>query len=183
MAILVDSKLKLTYEDYEKIPSDDGKRHEIIDGEHIVSPAPETYHQTLSRRIQFQLYRQIEETGLGVVFNAPTDLQLSQVDIVQPDLLVVLTAREEIVGPKKIDGPPDLVVEILSPSSGKNDQVLKKDLYAKRGVPEYWIVDPAAKAVERHLLQAGRYRLEGKHAGEVSFGGLPGVTVDLTKVW
>ena len=80
---------KLGYQEYACFPAD-GQRHEVVDGEHIVNPAPDTYHQTLSRRIQFQLYTQIELPGRGVVFDATTDLQLSHFDIVQPDLIVVL---------------------------------------------------------------------------------------------
>ena len=96
MAIVIDSKTKLTYEDYALLP-DDGKIHEIIDGDHYMTPAPATYHQTLSRRIQFQLYRQIEEKDLGFVFDAPTDVQLSDIDIVQPDLLVIHASRKSII--------------------------------------------------------------------------------------
>jgi hypothetical protein len=94
--------VKLTYREYRCFPQD-GRRHEIIDGEHKVNPASETYHQkTLSRRIQFQLYVQIEQAGLGVVFNAPTDLELSETDIVQPDLIVVSEARKTIITPTEV---------------------------------------------------------------------------------
>ena len=89
MAIVIDSVTKLTYDDDVLLP-DDGRIHEIIDGEHYRTPCPETCHQTLSRRIKFQLYEQIELTHRGLVFNAPTDVQLSEIDIVQPDLLVIL---------------------------------------------------------------------------------------------
>ncbi len=94
---------KLGYREYVCFP-EDGRRHEIIDGEHVVNPAPDIYHQTLSRRIQFQLYTQIELRGLGQVFNAPTDLQLSDSDIVQPDLIIVLSRVRNIITPKKIKG-------------------------------------------------------------------------------
>ncbi len=98
MAIVINSQTKLTYEDYVHFP-EDGKTHEIIDGEHVMTPAPNTCHQTISRRIQFQLYEQIEKKGLGQVFDAPTDLELSRTDIVQPDLLVVLSEHKRKVSP------------------------------------------------------------------------------------
>jgi Uma2 family endonuclease len=88
-------------------------------------PAPSTYHQTVSGRLQYQLYTQIELKKLGVVFYAPVDVQLSEFDIVQPDLVVVLEANR-IITPSKIKGTPDLLIEILSPSSIENDQVTTK---------------------------------------------------------
>ncbi|MFW5745047.1 MAG: Uma2 family endonuclease, partial [Spirochaetota bacterium] len=114
MSMNVDGKLKLTYEEYRHFP-DDGKRHELIDGEHYVAPAPGTNHQSLSRHIQFQLYEQLELAGRAEVYDAPTDVELSEVDIVQPDLAVVARERERIISPSRIIGPPDLVVEIISP--------------------------------------------------------------------
>lgn len=182
MAIIINSQTKLTYDDYAQFP-EDGKRHEIIDGEHFATPAPGTYHQTLSRRIMFQLYPQIEERSLGEVYNAPTDLQFSEIDVVQPELIVVLAAKKQIITPKKIKGTPDLVVEIVSESTGSRDRGLKRELYQKAGVPEYWVVDPGEQVVEQHLLEKGSYTLAGKHHREVTFRQLPGVVVDLTKVW
>ena len=176
----VDANVKLTYREYKSFPQD-GKRHEIIDGEHKVNPAPETYHQTLSRRIQFQLYTQIEQQGLGVVFNAPTDLQLSETDIVQPDLIIVLSQKKRIITPTKIKGTPHLVVEILSPSTEETDRGLKKELYRRSRVPEYWVVDPTEQAVEQYTLSG--YTLIGRHSERLVFQGLPNVTVDLTEVW
>ena len=130
---------KLTYKDYVGYP-DDGRRHEIIDGEHYVNSTPSTYHQTVSRHVKFQLYSKIELTGRGYIFNSPIDLELSPNNIIQPDLVTVLDRL--IITPTKIKGVPDLVVEILSPSSERNDRVLKFELYEKSGVAEYWIVDP-----------------------------------------
>jgi len=182
MAIVINSVTKLTYDDYVLLP-DDGRIHEIIDGEHYMTPSPETYHQTLSRRIQFQLYEQIELTHKGLVFNAPTDVQLSEIDIVQPDLLVILAARASIVSPKKVIGPPDMVVEILSESTARKDQDLKRDLYQKSGVPEYWLVDPEGQTVTVHRLVSGRYETAGSFHEAVEYAAVEGVSVDLSKVW
>lgn len=101
---------KLDYSHYVCFPHD-GKRHEIIDGEHYVNPAPSTYHQTVSRRIQFELYSKTELQQLGQVFNAPVDLQLGDHNIVQPDIVVVLAVHEQIITPTKIKGIPDLIIE------------------------------------------------------------------------
>jgi len=177
-----DSRTKLTYEDYCALP-DDGQRHEIIDGEHVVNPAPGTYHQTVSRRLQFELYEQIEKTGRGQVFNAPTDLQLSDLDIVQPDLIVIAAGNEDIITPTRILGVPDLVVEILSPATAPLDRSRKKNLYERAGIPEYWLVDPDARRLEQLRLESGRYRLTGTHTEQVAPAILDGITVDLTRVW
>jgi Uma2 family endonuclease len=173
--------VKLTYREYRCFPQD-GRRHELIDGEHKVNPAPETYHQTLSRRIQFQLYVQIEQTGLGVVFDAPTDLQLSETDVVQPDLIVVSEACKTIITPTKIKGVPDLVVEILSPSSERLDRDLKRELYRRSGIREYWIVDPAEHTVEQCLLSGDRYQVT-VHSEAVALSVFPGIAVNLVEVW
>ena len=173
---------RLGYREYLCFPQD-GQTHEIIRGEHIVNPAPGTYHQTLSRRIQFQLYQQIELSGLGVVYDAPTDLQLSEMNIVQPDLIVVLQRNQTIITPTKIKGIPDLIVEILSTTSEGNDRVLKKGLYRDSGVPEYWVVDPDEHVVEQYVLRAGEYELVGRHGDAVAPQAIAGVRVNLTDVW
>jgi Uma2 family endonuclease len=182
MALIINSKTKLTYKEYVQFP-DDGKRHEIIDGDHYVTPVPETNHQRVSRLIQFQLMQQIEMRGLGEIYNAPTDLQFSDVDIVQPDLIVVLKRHRQIITPKKIKGVPDLVVEIVSPFSEDRDRGLKRELYQRSGVPEYWLVDAGEHAVEQYVLEGGAYILAAKESKEISFRQVPGVVVDLTAVW
>ena len=182
MSIVVDGKVKLTYEDYLRLP-DDGMRHEIIDGEHFVSPSDVPYHQQVSRRIQFQLYRQIEETGRGEVFDAPTDLHLSEVDVLVPDILVLLSPKLGLIGPKKIEGAPDVVIEITSPGTAGRDRGIKRAVYERAGVPEYWVVDTRKRVVEQHMLREGKYALAGTEADAIGFGGLPGVTVDLRGVW
>jgi Uma2 family endonuclease len=175
-------KGKLGYREYVCFPAD-GRRHEVIDGEHIVNPAPDTYHQTLSRKIQFQLYTQIELRGLGMVFDAPTDLQLSDLDIVQPDLIVVLQHKRTIVTPAKIKGVPDLIVEILSASSLHTDRVLKKELYRKSAVPEYWIVDPDDHVVEQYVLRGEAYLLLDRATERITAQSAENVSVNLSEVW
>jgi Uma2 family endonuclease len=182
MAIRTESGLKLTYDDYLLIP-DDGLRHEILDGVHYVSAAPVPYHQYVSGRLFFHLYRRITEPGLGKIYPAPVEVHFAMFDVTQPDIVVVLEPNEGIIGPKKIEGPPDLVIEILSESTAKRDRTLKKERYRLGGIPEYWIVDPERRVVQQFVLEGEDYRLVSESADEVTFRGLPGVRIDLREVW
>lgn len=146
MAVRDTSPRKLTYEDYAQIP-DDGKRHEILDGEHYVSPAPTVDHQRLGGRLYLKLGTFVNAYHLGEVFYAPTDVVLSPHDIVQPDLLFISTARRGIMTEPNVQGAPDLAVEILSDSTRRRDETLKLQRYEQLGVLEYWIVDGRHKAV------------------------------------
>ena len=137
---------KLTYEDYLLLPND-GRRHEIIDGEHFVSPSPNTEHQRISKRLTGALLR-CEEAGLGEVFYAPYDVVLSIFDVVQPDVLFITPARAHILNDKHAEGAPDLVIEILSESNRQYDEQVKYKTYERLGVLEYWIVDPDARSVK-----------------------------------
>jgi Uma2 family endonuclease len=171
---------KLNYEDYVGFPND-GKRHEIIGGDHYVNPAPSTYHQYVSRRLQFQLYSAIERADLGSVIYAPVDVQLTEHDIVQPDLVVVLKDNR-IITPTKVKGTPDHLIEIVSPSTETNDRGLKRSLYERSGVPEYWIVDPLEHTVSRLVLTDGKYA-EQTVGDRLAVSYLPNVAVDLREVW
>lgn len=177
------SPTKLTYNEYVLFP-DDGKRHEIIDGRHFMNASPAPRHQAISRHIQFQLYQQIELTKLGQVIDAPIDVQLSDYDVVQPDLVVVL-AGNRIITQTRLRGVPDLVIEILSPSNRRHDTELKKQLYEQFGLPEYWIVDPDECLVSRYLLDAsGRFSNAVNFKEAITFDRIPGgAIVDLTRVW
>ena len=169
------------YVAYAAIPYD-GKRHEILEGEHEVNPAPNLYHQEISRRIQFQLYTQIELKELGVVINAPVDVQLTDRDIVQPDLVIVTRLRRHIMTPIKIKGVPDLLVEILSPSNPYHDLKTKRRVYERCGVPEYWIVSPDEHRLLQLILSDGKYS-EHEATDSITMAVAPYATVDLTRVW
>lgn len=169
------------YAAYAAIPAD-GKRHEIIHGEHFVNPTPDLYHQEVSRHIKFQLYTQIELTGLGKVIDAPVDLQLSNHDIVQPDLVIVTKERKHILTPTKIKGVPDLVIEVLSPSNPDHDLKTKRQLYESVCIPEYWIVLPDEHQILQLLLVEGRYA-DSIERQSITMKVAPHATVDLTRVW
>ena len=147
-----------TYEDLQQLP-DDGNRYEIIDGELVVSPSPSMAHQGAVAELFVLLYRALRETGLARVFTAPLDVILSPTRVVEPDILVVRTERASIMKERGIEGPVDLAVEVLSPSSVRTDRERKRTLYAAVGVPEYWIVDPIMKTIDVHALVDGELRL------------------------
>lgn len=145
-----------TYEDFCQLPAD-GRRYEILEGDLYVNPAPTTTHQTISKRLQFELMVQLERTGKGIVFDAPVDVIFSDKTVAEPDLLVVRPARRNIISERGIEGAPDLIVEILSPSTARNDRGVKSKVYAANGVAEYWIVDGSARRVELYSLGATGY--------------------------
>ena len=148
MSQFVDHKLKLTYEDLRQIPEGDPYLHEIIDGVHIAAPSPTYGHQRISKAIFLQLHREIEVAGHGEVLYAPMDTEIGPHDILEPDILVILNHNREIIKPSHIVGAPDLVVEILSPSTEWRDRGVKLERYGLHGVPEYWVVDGEGEVVE-----------------------------------
>ena len=135
------SSHKLTYADYVRIP-DDGKRHEIIDGVHYVSPSPVTRHQRVVLRLAHLIAGYLESHPVGEAFVAPFDILLSKFDIVVPDLIYLANEHAHFLTDKNLQGPPDLVIEIVSPGTKRRDEHLKRDLYERVGVGEYWLVDP-----------------------------------------
>ena len=142
--------IKFTYEDYLHTPDD--KRYELIDGELILAPAPRRDHQTVEVRLGSRLHLFVDENELGVVYFAPRDVVFSDTNIVQPDLLFISNERMHIDTEAEVWGGPDLVVEILSPSTEARDRTVKRALYARHGVNEYWIVDPDARTIAVQFL-------------------------------
>jgi Uma2 family endonuclease len=135
------ASVKFTYEDFLNFPAD-GKRHEIIDGEHYVTPSPNTKHQLVSGNLFALLWTYLKHHPRGQLFSAPFDVILSDTDIVDPDLVYVSRERRNLLTVQHVRGAPDLIVEILSPSTRKTDEATKRKLYDRAGVREYWIVDP-----------------------------------------
>lgn len=150
----------VTYDDYRHLP-DDGYRYEIIGGELIMTPAPITIHQRISRILSNQLTNFVEKNNLGEIFYAPTDVVFSMTEVVQPDILFISKERSQIITKKNIIAAPDLVIEILSDSTEVLDRKQKKELYEKYGVKEYWIVDIEKAMVEQYILQDGFFELNG----------------------
>lgn len=140
---------KLTYDDFLLFP-DDGQRHELIDGEHVVTPSPNRQHQRLSVRLTTSLANYFTAHPIGEVFHAPFDCVMSDHDVVEPDLLVVMVDQNDIVTPQHVRGAPAIVVEILSPGTRRVDEQNKRELYDRAGVREYWVVDPQNRTVAVH---------------------------------
>lgn len=139
--------IKFTYEDYLVFP-DDRRRHELIDGEHYMTPSPSIKHQQISVNLSTALKVFLKEKKVGMVYTAPSDVVLSDLDVVQPDLLFISSHRSSIITEKCIQGAPDLIVEIISENTRKTDEVIKRKLYERYGVQEYWIVDPELETVK-----------------------------------
>jgi len=154
-----------TYADYAAIP-DDGKRYEVLKGVLYMSPAPTPDHQSISVRLVAFLFQFVEAMGLGRIFHAPTDVELAPGDIVQPDVFVLLNANLGQIGEKRVFGGPDLVAEILSPSTMSNDLHGKRDAYERAQVPEYWAVNPGERVIELFVLTDGSYRSLGAFQGD-----------------
>ena len=138
---------RLTYEDFVRFP-DDGLRHEIIDGAHYVTPSPNQRHQELVLRLCLALGNHLEDRPeRGRVFVSPFDVVFSFHDVVEPDLVLVAPDQLDILTTQNIQGTPALVIEVLSPSTRKRDREVKRRLYERTGVREYWLVDPDLNAV------------------------------------
>ena len=137
---------RLTYEDYLLLP-DDGKRHEIIDGEHYVTPSPAKKHQIVAGNLHALIWDYTRRVRTGTVFVAPYDVILSDEDILQPDILFITAERSAIATERGVRGAPDLVIEVLSDGTRKVDQTLKLERYDHFGVQEYWMVDPKGETV------------------------------------
>lgn len=145
----------LTYEDLQGFP-EDNLRRELIDGDLIVTAAPGTRHQRVVATLVALLIAYRRDFG-GEVFPAPTDVYLSDVDVVEPDVVFVRAAHVARVEERFVRGAPDIVVEVSSPSTRRLELVRKRELYERYGVPEYWYVDLDADRLEIHRLQGSRY--------------------------
>ena len=150
---LAKTHIMFTYEDL-KSWEPDNYRHEIIEGEHFMSPSPSIYHQEIIRKLTIQLSRYVEKKSLGRIFVSPVDVVFHETDACVPDLVFVSNENAAIIKEENIQGAPDLLIEILSPSSKKRDRELKYKRYAYYGVKEYWIVDPENQLVEIYDLTA-----------------------------
>jgi Uma2 family endonuclease len=175
-------KTKLDYADYADLPSD-GHRYEILDGDLTMTPAPSPRHQRVSRRLQRALEDHFQARDLGEVFNAPIDVILTDRDVVQPDLVVV--AEPAQVSARGIEGPPLLVVEVLSPATRTRDRTVKARRYAELGVPHYWLVDPEGRRVECYRLEAGAYALACEAADDATLAhpAWPDLAIPLGALW
>ena len=150
-------KKKYTYQDYLQTP--DEERYELINGELLMAPAPFPLHQNISAELHMRLMLFVKDNKMGKVLAAPCDIYFDEENTVQPDIFFIAKERLNIIGEKKIEGAPDITIEIVSSNSAYRDLVKKKKLYAKFGVKEYWIVMLEEKAVEIYILKEKKYHL------------------------
>jgi Uma2 family endonuclease len=178
--------VKLTYDDFVLFP-DDGKRHELIDGEHYVTPSPNLKHQAISRNIITSIGFYLRNHSVGRIYAAPLDVVFSHFDVVEPDLLFVAETRREVLTAANVQGSPDLVVEIGSPSTRRRDEKLKHQLYERFGVSEYWVVDPDIDVVRVFRLVDGKYlraqELSRDHGDVLATPLMPGLDLPLSDLF
>jgi len=181
--------VRLTYQDLRRLP-DDGLRHELIDGEHYVTPAPKWKHQRVSGQVFGHLFMYLRKHPLGRVYHAPLDVLFSESDCVEPDLLYVSREREQQMTEDNLEGAPDLVIEILSPSTKHVDRGVKHRLYEQFRVPEYWIIDPESEMVRVYRLDVEGLplhtelsRREGTPVPVLSTPLLPGFELSLDEIF
>lgn len=169
---------KFTYEDYQRLPNE--PRVELIEGEFLVCPAPSLKHQRILRALFMKLVKWVEERDLGEVFFAPTDVVLSRFNVVQPDLLFVSKERASILGELNLQGAPDLAIEVLSPKQEARDRILKKGIYEKFDVQEYWIVDPERENIMVMVRGKNKLHVQSGQAfgARVKSVILPGFEID-----
>lgn len=172
-------KKKLTHADYANLPEEPGFRHEIIDGVLIRDPSPSFQHQRVSRRLQRILEDYISEIDQkGEIFDAPLDLAMAEYNVVQPDLFYLPGSRPAQNNP--VDTVPELVVEVISPSTNRKDRVLKLNHYQSSGVPHYWIIDPEEGFIESYELRDGHYvSIVRSHTGTFTHPGFPGLAFEM----
>jgi Uma2 family endonuclease len=179
--------VKLTYDDFVLFP-DDGKRHELIDGEHYVTPSPNLKHQKVLGNLHLLIGMWLEEHPIGHIFVAPFDVVFSTFDVVEPDLLYMSNERADaVLTEAHVQGAPELVIEIGSPSTRRRDETIKRRLYERSGVSEYWVLDPEIDVVRVYLRGADGFERPvelSAEAGEVlTTPLLPGLSLPLTRIF
>jgi len=179
--------LKLTYDDFVLFP-DDGKRHEIIDGEHYVTPSPRIRHQILLGNLYLLIASWLEAHPIGRAFLSPLDVLMSDVDIVVPDLLYLSHERAAtVLNEKNARGVPELIVEIASPSTRRRDDGIKRRLYERAGVTEYWIVDPEVDRVRVYRRDGDRFaraiELSREHGDLLTTPLMPALEMPLARIF
>ena len=179
--------VKLTYDDFVLFP-DDGQRHELIDGEHYVTPSPNMKHQRVLGVLHGLIWSYLEAHPIGEVFSAPFDVLFSTFDVVEPDLLYL--SREsaaKALTPDNVKGVPDLVVEIVSKATRKRDETIKLQLYERSGVSEYWLVDPKLERVRIYRNEGAQFaspvELTRAAADVLTTPMLPGLELPLARVF
>ncbi len=176
--------IPMTYAEYALLPKD-RNRYEVLDGELFMTPSPTYRHQVAASELARILLDHVSRHGMGRVLAAPMDVVLSETNIVQPDVLFLRAERLPPSDAANIRVAPDLVVEVISPSTVTEDREYKKAVYARHGVAHYWIVDPDARTLEMYSLAGASYALAAEYAGDATATSslFPGLAIPLTQLW
>src|SRR5262245_20588463 len=178
--------LKLTYDDFVLFP-DDGKRHELIDGAHYVTASPNLRHQPISMNLVLLIGNWLEGHPVGRLFHAPFDVVFSKYDVVEPDLLYVSEERSSVLTAPNVQGAPDLVIEIGSPSTRQRDETIKRRLYERSSVLEYWIIDPDIDVVRVYRRSRDRFarpvELSREAADVLTTDLMPGLELPIVRIF
>jgi len=179
--------VKLTYDDFVRFP-DDGMRHELIDGEHFVTPSPNPRHQRILGSLYLEIGNHLKAHPIGEVYFAPLDVVISDVDVVEPDLLYMSRERAaEVLVPEHVRGVPELVVEIASKGTRKRDETIKRAPYERAGVSEYWVIDPEIDVVRVYRNSADGFsrliELRRDAADTLTTALMPGLAIPLDVIF
>jgi Uma2 family endonuclease len=179
--------VKLTYDDFVRFP-DDGQRHELIEGEHVVTPSPNTRHQRIAGTLHALIWNYLEVHPIGEVFIAPFDVVMSEFNVVEPDVLYLSNERAAAaLTEAHVRGVPELVVEVMSKSTRRRDETAKRALYERMGVTEYWVVDPRGDTVRVHRHDGQGFtrpvELSGTAGDILQTPLLPGIEIRLERVF
>lgn len=174
-----------TYDDYARLP-DDGRRYEVIGGNLHMGPAPRPIHQELIYKVLGHIGQFVEQRQLGKIYFAPIDVILPNLaSPVQPDILFISQQQLDTVKENYIEGVPDLIIEVLSPTNPQYDRRTKYDLYAEAGVGEYWIVDPDACIIDIYTLHDNNIYVPFGHferGGMIQSGLFPDLRIPLDEL-
>ncbi len=179
-------KNNFTYQDYLLLPEDTGYHYEVLEGLLVKEPSPNVNHQRVSRRLQRILEDYFWECDSdGEVFDAPLDVTFSDITVVQPDIFYISGEQKQVLKETRVDGPPTLVVEVLSPSNSRKDRLQKLQIYQKYKVPHYWLANPKEKTLECFRLQEGIYALvaAGMEKDVVEHPDFEGLEIPLENLW
>lgn len=156
-----------TYAEFARLPSEGGTRHEVIAGELVMTPAPGVRHQAIVTDLTVALSLFVRSNEIGQVLVGPVDVLFAEGDYLEPDVVVVLDRSHHLLSDRGIEGPPDLVIEVVSPSTASRDRGSKLERYRHYGVPEYWVVDPVGRVVEVWLFSSGATEATVYRPGDV----------------
>ncbi len=176
--------LPMTYHEYALLPQD-RNRYEVIEGELYMTPSPSLAHQNVVTELGSILRQHVSTHGLGKVYVAPLDVVLTETNVVQPDILFLRIGRVPPRGARNVTVAPDLVVEVVSPASVEQDREIKMQVYARHGVPHYWILDPDARTLEMYVLPGGGYGPAAQSSGDgtATTALFPGLNLPLAGLW